>query len=458
MGTAWRAELTVSLANGTFSVPFEDCGDPFDCRALEGSDVNHDLRAELPIVLGPGAAVSYVGMYRVEPGTVRALELAPPGDAGYLEPGPIRLGGAHDAIRQTGFECRDVGARRVLVAWSAERGRRRLALAAPRDLPRAARGRLRRDRDRGPRGRHGPPARVGHLPVAAAGRRGAGSGSVRGRMGGVFTIARNPQEDSSLPYLLRLPIEGGLVLKARDTWPRSSRVYCHPYEEGWPADAEIVEETPVVSCRRRGAVIDLVLDRPRLARSQFVFTETRGRPAIFWQTRKAARAANPGARIPRARALREGLLIVVDTRERYPYRFAGRGVTTERLALPAGDYAVVAEGDPIATVERKTLENLAASLSDGTLAFQMQRLAEIPSAAVVVEGRYPQLFGLEHVSGAWLADMLARLQLRYPEVPIVFADSRRFAEEWTYRFLAAALAEAPPEPEPDDVEGDADVS
>jgi hypothetical protein len=25
---------------------------------------------------------------------------------------------------------------------------------------------------------------------------------------------------------------------------------------------------------------------------------------------------------------------------------------------------------------------------------------------------------------------------------VVFADSRRFAEEWTYRFLAAALAEA----------------
>ena len=106
---------------------------------------------------------------------------------------------------------------------------------------------------------------------------------------------------------------------------------------------------------------------------------------------------------------------------------------------------MVAEGDPIASVERKTLENLAASLSDGTLAFQMQRLAAIPSAAVVVEGRYSALFKLEHVSGAWLADMLARLHVRYPEVPVVFADSRRFAEEWTYRFLAAALAEAPPD-------------
>jgi hypothetical protein len=258
-----------------------------------------------------------------------------------------------------------------------------------------------------------------------------------------FVIARNPQEDSKLPFLLLLPIEDGLILKARDTWPRASRVYCYPYEEGWPDDADVLEETPVSSIRRRGAAIDLVLDRPRLSRSQFVFTETRGRPAIFWQTRKAAKAANPGARIPRARTIAGVVDIAVDTRERYPYRFSGREVATARVALPAGDYAILANGDPIAAVERKALENLATSLSDGTLAFQIQRLAELPSAAVVVEGRYSDLFKLEHVSGAWLADMLARLHVRYPEVPFVFADSRRFAEDWTYRFLVAALAEAP---------------
>src|SRR5207237_6517522 len=37
------------------------------------------------------------------------------------------------------------------------------------------------------------------------------------------------------------------------------------------------------------------------------------------------------------------------------------------------------------------------------------------------------------------------LQVRDPEVQVVFADSRRFAEEWTYRFLAAAVADAPGE-------------
>lgn len=260
--------------------------------------------------------------------------------------------------------------------------------------------------------------------------------------GAVFRIGRNPEEDSKLPYLLQLPIDGGLLLKARDMWPRSSRIYCHPYSDRWPERTDVIEETPVVLCRRRGAAIDLVLDRPRQARSQFVFTEVRGRPAIFWQTQKTAKAANPGARVPRRRALAKGFMIAIDTRERYPFRFVGRDVSTERVTLPAGDYGVLAGEAVLAVVERKTPENFAASLSDGTLAFQMQRLSEAPLAAVVVEGRYSTLVQAEHAPGGWLADILARLQVRYPEVQVVFADSRRFAEEWTYRFLASALADA----------------
>jgi ERCC4 domain len=259
----------------------------------------------------------------------------------------------------------------------------------------------------------------------------------------VFVVGRNPQEDSKLPYLLRLPLEGGLVLKARDVWPATARVYCHRFEEAWPEEAEIVEQTPVLLCRRRGAAIDLVLDRPRRARSQFVFTQVKGREAVFWQTQKTARAANPGGRIPRRRTLTQPVTITVDTRERYPYRFAQQAVETVRASVPAGDYAVCSpDGTMLAAVERKSLDNLAATLSDGTLAFQLQRLAELPLAALVVEARYGALFKLEHVSGNWLADQLARLEVRYPEVHLVFADSRRYAEDWTYRFLTTALADA----------------
>ena len=78
----------------------------------------------------------------------------------------------------------------------------------------------------------------------------------------MFVVVHNPQEDSRLPFVVRLPIDGGLALKARDRWPATARVYCHRFEEPWPA-------------------IDLVLDRPRQARSQFVFTQVKGREAIF---------------------------------------------------------------------------------------------------------------------------------------------------------------------------------
>jgi ERCC4-type nuclease len=169
----------------------------------------------------------------------------------------------------------------------------------------------------------------------------------------------------------------------------------------------------------------------------------KGREAIFWQTQKTARAANPGGRIPRRRTLTDAVTIAVDTRERYPYRFSKQGAETVRATVPAGDYAVQAsDGTVLAAVERKSLDNLAATLSDGTLAFQMQRLAELPLAAVVVECRYSALYKLEHVNFNWLADQLARLEVRYPEVHLVFADSRRFAEEWTYRFLTTALTDA----------------
>ena len=91
-----------------------------------------------------------------------------------------------------------------------------------------------------------------------------------------FIVARNPDPDSTLPYLLRIPLgEQGIVLKSKDTWPRTSKVYCHRAQE-WPADAEIVERVPTRVCTSRGAAIDLVLDRRRESRSQFVLSRAKG--------------------------------------------------------------------------------------------------------------------------------------------------------------------------------------
>jgi hypothetical protein len=256
-----------------------------------------------------------------------------------------------------------------------------------------------------------------------------------------FRVARNPDPDSSLRYLLWIPLKDeGLVLKAREPWPRANRVFCAQDRSPWDETAGLVDDAGVVLCQRRGASIDLVLDRPRLQRSQFVFTEARGRPAIWWQTQKTARSANPGARVPRGRSVGP-LTIAVDTREKYGWKFGGRPVALESRTLPAGDYGVVVDGAVVAIIERKTLDNLATSLSDGSLTFQMQRLAEAGRAAVVVEADYPDLFRTQAARGSWLADMLGRLAVRYREVPVIFAGSRKFAEEWAYRFLGAAVGD-----------------
>ena len=122
------------------------------------------------------------------------------------------------------------------------------------------------------------------------------------------------------------------------------RVYCHRFDEPWPADAEVIQRVAVKVCRRQGAAVDLVLERTSQARSQFVFTQVRGRDAIFWQTQRTAKSANPGARVPRGRELRGTVSIIVDSRERYPYRFAHVEVDRQRAALPAGDYGICGTG------------------------------------------------------------------------------------------------------------------
>jgi hypothetical protein len=255
-----------------------------------------------------------------------------------------------------------------------------------------------------------------------------------------FSVARNPEEASKLPYLICLPLPGGdVVLKAADTWPRTSKLYCHPAD--WPANAQIIEEVPVRSCRRRGVAIDLILERPRENRAQFVFTTYRGREMIFWQSPRTTARSRPGVRVPTRRASGFGeITVLIDTRERYPYRFANQKATTQRHALPAGDYGVAIEEEIVAVVERKNLDDLARRLIDGDLAYAMAELATLERAAIVVEDRYSALFKIAHVTPGFVPELLARVQVRYPDVPIAFCDTRPLAEEWTYRFLAAALA------------------
>jgi len=268
--------------------------------------------------------------------------------------------------------------------------------------------------------------------------------------GAEFVVARNPDPLSTLPFLLLLPLAtGAVVLKARDSWPRTAKVFCHR-ETSWPEDAEIVERVPVRSCVRRGAAIDLVLDRARENRSQIVFTRIRGgREAIFWQTARTAKQAKPNVGVPTKRSVAGVLTIVVDSHEQYPWKFSGQQATTVRRALAAGDYGVELDGALVASVERKSLADLVATLLGGRLRYLLADLASLPRAALVVEDRWSSVFRLEHARPAVVADGLAEAQVRFPSVPIVFCETRPLAQEWSYRFLGAALSELADHPEAD---------
>ena len=63
-------------------------------------------------------------------------------------------------------------------------------------------------------------------------------------------IAANPDQDSRLPYLLRIPLAGGdLVFRTAGTWPREKALFAHPMSLAeWPEDAVIVEQVRLRSC------------------------------------------------------------------------------------------------------------------------------------------------------------------------------------------------------------------
>lgn len=257
-----------------------------------------------------------------------------------------------------------------------------------------------------------------------------------------FVIVDNPDTGSSLPFLVRLPLRSGpVVLKVRETWPRVSKIYCHPSDD-WPTDPSIVERVAVRSCIRRGAAIDLVLDRARENRSQFVFTRSRGRQVVFWQTARTRKQARPNVSLPTARASgHDTLEVIVDSHERYAWKFSHQQVTTTRRSLVAGDYAVEHDGRIVAAVERKSLSDLVATIAGGKLWYLLADLATHDRAALVVEDRYSQVFKLDRIRPAVIADAVAEAAIRYPDVPVLFCETRALAQEWTYRFLGAAVAE-----------------
>lgn len=121
------------------------------------------------------------------------------------------------------------------------------------------------------------------------------------------------------------------------------------------------------SCIRRGASIDLALDRGREHRSHMVTTTVRaGCRATYWQAARTTTQARPAGAIPRTRASGlKDLETVADSHDRYTYGFSDRQATTRKGALTPGDYGVVGDDasgklkHQLATVPRDAVPVLA---------------------------------------------------------------------------------------------------
>jgi hypothetical protein len=256
-----------------------------------------------------------------------------------------------------------------------------------------------------------------------------------------FIVARNPEPGTRLPFLLRIPLPGqALTLACRERWPGTKDAYCHPVA-AWPDDAEVVEETPVRACWRTGAAVHLILERRRNRRSLFVWTQKGERKFIFWRTQGTMAAARPGLKVPAARGLDGPLTIAVDAAERYPWRFSIQAATMVRRSLPVADYGIM-DGDDrlIAGIERKKAGELASCAVSGELGFVLDDLATLPRACLVVEGRLSDVLKApgDRVKPGWMMSTLAALQVAHPHIQWIFADNRKLAEDYAFRWLAAA--------------------
>jgi len=257
-------------------------------------------------------------------------------------------------------------------------------------------------------------------------------------------------DNPKFPYRLRIKKgeEDLLVLRVQDKWPGSKgHIFCLR-EEGaaYSGQAQEIEKVPVISLKRYGKRLAIVLDRALNKRCEFLFLKKKYKQKegeyeqIFWRTRTALIQRKLKVKLTTQGS--PSLHIIIDRNERYPYNFPG--CLVERGHLPVGDYALITEEGLKAVVERKTFENL---LSDfGRMPLLHQALGELESyrhAALVIEANYADFLDpkkLRFYTPSFTAKALAEIQALHPNLIIIFAGNRKLGREWTLRFFSAIQA------------------
>ena len=251
-----------------------------------------------------------------------------------------------------------------------------------------------------------------------------------------------------------------LAVRAQAAWPGpGQQIFCLREQDLDPSEwLEPVERAPVAGVTRVGRKLVVVLDRGQRKRCEFLTVERPKRDGagtieqLFFRTESGIRAHRSRSRVElRAPAALADLSVVIDSAERYPWRFPGLAV--QRRKLPVGDYGLFVAGQPLAVVERKSFDNLLGDVGAiQALHQQLADLAGVPGSAFVIEADYRDFLDPARVKGRWppahLARVLGELAAMHPRLPIVYAGNRQLANAWTRGFfLAVAARDAAPAPQ-----------
>ena len=253
--------------------------------------------------------------------------------------------------------------------------------------------------------------------------------------------------DEKFPYKLIIKQDARILLSlfVKDKWPgQKGHIFCIRDEEDnhIPVD-DIIESVPVISLKRFGRRLSVVLDRTINKRCDFLFltkqykTKEGEYEQIFWRTDKVLKESKSRAKLS---TYYNGVLnIIIDSAERYPWNFPG--CETKHRKLPVGDYALVYNEVLVAVVERKTFDNIFAEFGKMQIFHnQLNELTSYKYAALVIEANYSDFFKpdkLKFYSSTSVSKAIGELHGMHPNLSIVFAGKRKFAAYWTHRFFEA---------------------
>jgi hypothetical protein len=251
------------------------------------------------------------------------------------------------------------------------------------------------------------------------------------------------------PFRISIDHDGRTIIavRAKASWPGPGQnIFCLREHDFDPAEhLDLIERVPVLSLTRVGRKLAIVLDRPQRKRCEFLAVDKPRRDGsgtyeqVFFRTESGIRAHRSRSRVE-LRSAPAALEIVIDSAERYPWRFPGASIT--RRKLPVGDYGLMIDDQLTAVVERKSFDNLLGDVGAlQALHHQLADLASVPVSALVIEAEYRDFLDPARLEGRWpaahLARVLGEVSALHPRLPIIFAGNRKSANAWTHQFFVS---------------------